>query len=295
MNEILKEHKALLADVRKWFHRELVAKGVLSVSTNGIASNSDKDNTPSCAIGALVAKSLKATVGDKLPAQTAGRMFEEITCEFLKKTFPLMQHLRPGEWHIANLGNNNSVKTSSFVQYEHLSHLSQVIQADSKLAMMLGNDYIVSPDIVVSRDPCDDTAINAGCALVSDSVCLKTDLRKKNNPLEIMHASVSAKWTMRSDRAQNSRTEALNLIRNRKGRVPHIVVVTGEPLPSRISSLALGTGDIDCMYHIALYELIAAVHEYGKDGREDMIELLDSMVEGNRLKDISDLPLDLCC
>ena len=35
---------------------------------------------------------------------------------------------------------------------------------------------------------------------------------------------------MRSDRAQYSRTEALNLIRNRKGRLPHIVVVTGEPL-----------------------------------------------------------------
>lgn len=31
------------------------------------------------------------------------------------------------------------------------------------------------------------------------------------------HASISAKFTMRSDRAQNSRTEALNLIRNRKG------------------------------------------------------------------------------
>ena len=53
---------------------------------------------------------------------------------------------------------------------------------------------------------------------------------------------------MRSDRAQNSRTEALNLIRNRKGNLPHIVVVTGEPMPARIASLALGTGDIDCVY-----------------------------------------------
>lgn len=98
---------------------------------------------------------------------------------------------------------------------------------------------------------------------------------------------------MRSDRAQNSRTEALNLIRNRKGHLPHIMVVTGEPLPSRLASLALGTGDLDCVYHFALYELMDAVKEYGKQGREDIIETLENLVEGKRLKDISDLPLDL--
>ena len=99
---------------------------------------------------------------------------------------------------------------------------------------------------------------------------------------------------MRSDRAQNSRTEALNLIRNRKGRLPHIVVVTGEPLPSRLASLALGTGDIDCVYHFALYELIDAVKDYSKHGREDIFEMLNNLIDGKRLKDISDLPLDLC-
>ena len=82
----------------------------------------------------------------------------------------------------------------------------------------------------------------------------------------------------------------MGLIRNRKGNLPHIAVVTGEPMPGRIASLALGTGDIDCMYHFALYELIEAVKE---SGAEDSIELLDVLVKGKRLKDISDLPLDL--
>lgn len=95
---------------------------------------------------------------------------------------------------------------------------------------------------------------------------------------------------MRSDRAQNSRTEALGLIRNRKGHLPHIAVVTAEPLPSRLASLAMGTGDIDCLYHFALYELIEAVNQ---SGAEDSIEILNILVEGKRLKDISDLPLDL--
>ena len=95
---------------------------------------------------------------------------------------------------------------------------------------------------------------------------------------------------MRSDRAQNARSEALNLIRNRKGRLPHVVVVTGEPTPSRLSSLALGTGDVDCVYHFALPELVAAVRDLDQS---ESIELLQIMIEGNRLRDISDLPLDL--
>ena len=48
--------------------------------------------------------------------------------------------------------------------------------------------------------------------------------------------------------------------------------------------------DIDCMYHFALSELIQAVKEVGS---EDAIETLDTLVQGRRLKDISDLPLDL--
>jgi hypothetical protein len=68
--------------------------------------------------------------------------------------------------------------------------------------------------------------------------------------------------------------------------VPHIVVITGEPLPSRIASLALGTGDIDCVYHFALPELSETLVE---SELEDALELLEIMTTGSRLKDISDL------
>ena len=106
----------------------------------------------------------------------------------------------------------------------------------------------------------------------------------------ILHASVSCKWTIRSDRSQNTRTEALNLLRNRKGHTPHIVAVTAEPLPTRIATLALGTGDIDCVYHFALPELISAIEQADK---QDQLDMLMAMIEGRRLRDISDLPFDL--
>ena len=282
--------EALIAQERKRYHKSLLSEGVLTIDKNGVPSNADKSSKLSIGIALGIANRLLAETHDKSVGQTSGAKFEQLNMEFLKNTFPKLQNLRPGVCHITKLGNRNSMKTSSFAQYEHLDYLNRLTAYDRKLAASMGNDYMVAPDVVVYRETVSDEEINNAQVFVDDTVCTMSDLRKKNGGLPILHASVSAKWTMRSDRAQNSRTEALNLIRNRKGNLPHIVVVTGEPMPARIASLALGTGDIDCVYHFALYELVDAVKEIGA---EDALEMLNVLIEGKRLKDISDLPMDL--
>lgn len=281
---------ALIAKARVAYHQKLLASGVLTVDTSGVPSNADKSSRISRAIAKGIAQRLMAETHEKTLGQTAGAQFEQLNMEFLLETFPKLQHLRPGSWHIAKLGNHNAIKTSSFSQYEHLDYLLKLTEADAKLAASIGNDYMVAPDVVIYRDTLTDEEINESHCLVDDSVAKLTDIRKSSSPLPVLHASISAKWTMRSDRAQNSRTEALGLIRNRKGRLPHIVVVTGEPMPNRIASLAMGTGDIDCVYHFALYELVDAV---AAAGEETAMEMLKMLIDGKRLKDISDLPLDL--
>ena len=286
--------KILILDERKIYHKLITENKILTLSTSGIASNADSSNTPSIAIAKIIAEKLNAEVCTKLKGQTSGNLFEQVTMNFLKNTFPRLQHLRPGFWEILNLGNQSNIKTSDFAQYEHLAYLSEIVAKNKLLATTLGNDYMVAPDIVIYRKLYEDAEINFNSNFINDDVCKMADLRKKNGGKPILHASISAKWTMRSDRAQNSRTEALNLIRNRKGHLPHIVVVTGESLPSRLASLALGTGDIDCVYHFALYELLDAVKDFSKNGREDILEMLNNLIDGKRLKDISDLPLDLC-
>ena len=285
--------KAIITEARKKYHQTLVSEGVLSLSKDGVASNADSSNRPSIAIAKAVAEKLGASESIKLKGQTAGTKFEQITMQFIADTFPKLQHLRPGSWEIRNLGNQSSTKTSDFAQYEHLAYLTDLVDKNKQLATVIGNDYLVAPDVIIYRNLCEDAEINHGKSYVDMSVATMADLRKSNGGKPILHASVSAKWTMRSDRAQNSPTEALNLIRNRKGHLPHIVVVTGEPLPSRLASLALGTGDLDCVYHFALYELLESVREYGANGREDIVETLENLIAGKRLKDISDLPLDL--
>lgn len=287
---------ALIAQARFEFHKRLFETNTLTLTSAGVASNADTSSRASKAISRTIVDILvsenRYTVNtvDKISGQTLGKQFENLCMSFIRETFPHLQNLRPGQWTILQLGNNNRLKTSDFAQYEHLAYLSALTAENAQLAAALGNDYLVAPDVVVYRDLYEDDDINADGYIVDESVGKMADIRKINGGKPILHASVSAKFTMRSDRAQNSRTEALNLIRNRKGHLPHIAVVTAEPMPNRLASLALGTGDIDCMYHFALPELIQAVKEVGS---EDAIETLDTLVQGRRLKDISDLPLDL--
>jgi hypothetical protein len=221
--------------------------------------------------------------------QTAGDLFEAITKDFLERMFELLQHLRPGQWRY-------STKTaiSAFHQYEHLAYLESVVKRDKALSSALGGNYIVKPDVVIGRWPVSDKEINRPRRLIGkrDPIAKLTPLRAANHkgPHPILHASISCKWTIRSDRSQNTRTEALNLIRNRKGHLPHVVAVTAEPLPTRVATLALGTGDLDCVYHFALPELREAIEEADN---QDQLDILLMMIEGRRLRDISDLPFDL--
>ncbi len=281
---------AFFAEARRSYHAALF-ENVLKKDKDGIPSNADGHNRTSVNVARGILTRLGPEVtGARLAGQMAGTEFETITCKFLVQTFEKLEHLRPGRWDIRRVGGRGGSALSEFDQYAHLQALRKAAADNIELAAALGNDYTITPDIVVIRNPEPDTTINVSQALVDKSVSGRASLRASTGSKPILHASISCKWTLRSDRAQNARSEALNLIRNRKGRLPHIVVVTGEPSPSRLASLAIGTGDMDCVYHFALPELLDAVEECGSDDGKEMMAI---MVEGKRLRDISDLPLDL--
>lgn len=277
-------------EARKIFHASLL-ESTLNTNSLGVVSNADGSNTTSKAIAKGIADLLKAeTISERQAGQTSGDQFESICAAFVQQTFLKLGHLRPGTWDVHQVSGRNRLEIAKYEQYAHLVALDRAAKNDPELAAALGSDYTITPDIVVTRAAEDDATINAHELLIDDTVTTLASLRKKNGGLPLLHASISCKWTIRSDRAQNARSEALNLVRNRKGRLPHVVVVTAEPTPSRLASIALGTGDIDCVYHFALHELQATVNALGM---HDAADLLAVMVNGKRLKDISDLPLDL--
>ncbi len=283
------EASSLFAEARRSFHAALLENGILATDARGVPSIADGHSKASVefATGMLLQLGNEAK-GARLAGQMSGNKFEVVVAEFLKATFLKLTSVRPGNFTIAKGDSRLAIASSD--QYEHLASVAKAVEKNPELAVALGMDYLIKPDVMIFRIPEPDSSINKFERVVDDMVARKTSLRSINNSLPILHASISCKWTLRSDRAQNARSEALNLIRNRKGRLPHIAVVTAEPTPGRLSSLAFGTGDIDCVYHIALDELVETVK---KSHFDDSKETLSMMIEGKRLRDIADMPLDL--
>jgi hypothetical protein len=277
---------SLIREARTAFHNNLITRRLLSI-TEGVPSNADKDSSYSIAVANAILAQLPPgvqTLPKRLPGQTAGAIFEQVTRAYVEQTFSSLAHLRPGRWEFPA----NQKQIARYEQYAHLDELEHLALANPELAVAMGRNYVIEPDVVIVRYPEEDAVINSGQIIVDDTLARRTSLRAANGAKPFLHASISCKWTLRNDRAQNARSEALILVRNRKGRLPHTVVLTAEPFPPRLASLALGTGDLDCVYHFALPELMNAVSE-----NEVADNLVKVMVEGKRLKDISDLPLDL--
>ena len=275
----------VISRLRREFHDALLGS-LLTRSATGIPSNADKASKLSIDVAhAIIEQIGPGKTVAKLAGQTAGSDFEGLCAGMIREALGHLNHLRPGVFTVLKGGG-----ITRYDQYAHLSALEAIARGNREIATALGSDYLIKPDIVVSRDPLPDAVINATGVVVDATTARLTGLRQVNAVLPTLHASISCKWTLRSDRAQNARSEGLNLVRNRKGRLPHVAVITGEPLPGRIASLALGTGDIDCVYHFALPELRQALLDLARD---NTLDLLDTMVQGKRLRDISDLPLDL--
>ncbi len=221
---------------------------------NGKPNCSDAPNRPSVAISQAVMDALGVAPGTP-GMNDPGGLLEAGVAEWLTAE---LQSIAPHRaWDV-----QRRRLITDFVQYEHLARLKALIDDDDTniLRAEIGGDYLVKPDVTVGL------TVAVG---------------------KLLHASVSCKWTIRSDRVQNIRHEAVSLTRHRRGRQPHIVGVTAEPLPTRIAAIARGTGEVDAVYHVALPELTDAVESHGTSEQRDV---LNELVGQNRLYDLTMLP-----
>lgn len=228
---------------------------------NGSNPNvADTSSTTSRAIAGALLNSLGIGHQVEHVGQKAGRELEEAVAAYLTTSLPERLNGRTTEV-------NRRTVVSDFAQYEHLAELDHLIAADvtGTLRASIGTDYQVKPDVTVG-------------------------LRDEIDGRHYLHAAVPCKWTLRSDRAQNVRHEAVVLIRHRRGRLPHIAAVTAEPMPSRLASLARGTAEVDALYHVALDELTDAVR---LAGTPEQVRVLTELIVHRRLFDLSDLPKTL--
>jgi len=188
----------------------------------------DVDNAESIRIAAGVLEVLPVDreVNPAVP-QAPGGPLEQAVCDHLG--VELARRHQDRQWLVGR-----GTVITGFDQYAHLSDVDALVRANPELRITVGMDYLIRPDVTV------------GLGHVETA-----------SGLPPLHAAISCKWTIRSDRVQNIRHECLQMIRHRRGRQPHLVTITAEPLPSRLASIARGTGEVDAVYHIA-YDAMAA-------------------------------------
>jgi hypothetical protein len=218
----------------------------------GVPNHADIDNATSRRIAVAMLDRLGRQVEQNVDLDP-GRGLERAIMQHLAEALPMQDAFR--QWSI------DSRQIWTFSQYSHLSAIDAIVKSHPALRVELGRDYLIKPDVTVGVHLPDD-----------------------GHP--VLHAAISAKWTIRSDRVQNIRHEAVVMTRTRRGRLPHIVAVTAEPLPSRLASIARGTGEVDAVYHIALDELVAATES---DGTDEQRAILEEIISQRRLFDFGDL------
>ncbi|GHF44488.1 hypothetical protein FHX82_001848 [Amycolatopsis bartoniae] len=195
-----------------------------------VPNSADADSAESLRLAASVLDALGVPSGtpSAVPANP-GAPLEQLVQEDLQAQLPCLDSRR--HWQVRNGG-----LITEFVQYAHLKEVDALVRANPELRVTIGRDYLIKPDVTVAL----------------------LDLNVLGSPA-FLHAAVSCKWTIRSDRVQNIRHEYGQMVRHRRGRQPHLVAVTAEPLPSRLASIARGTGEVDAVYHILYDHLATAV------------------------------------
>ncbi|MBB1251917.1 type II site-specific deoxyribonuclease [Streptomyces sp. OF3] len=202
-------------------------------------------------------------------------------------------------------------RLEEFEQYAHLSALKSLAEdASPEVAAALTRleqaTYTV-PELASLVDALEDTLAAADSRrralvdLLGDESPLRLDVAVDRSgpsvPVDAtdapshLIAGFSLKWSLRTDRLQDPRTQGAKMATMRRGRMPHFAAVTMEPRPYMLGRLGRGTGDLDCVYHLALSPLVEAVQAVFASNKDRIRQrdMFMRMVEQRRLRDYDDL------
>lgn len=203
---------------------------------------------------------------------------------------------------------------NTFQQYRHVGALSDITAEPSpaftkawRRLVTEARKRIVAPQLAVARleqlieDVESATAaevqlrrkvlneIGAESLLKLDVVVARTQPPR----LPELEIGLSLKWSLRTDRAQDCRSQGAKLSALRRGRMPHFAAGTMEPRPYMLNLLGGGSGDVDCVYHLHLPALQAAIDEvYGSRTDKTSKRILagfQRLVEQRRVRDYDEL------
>ncbi|WP_052069387.1 NgoMIV family type II restriction endonuclease [Streptacidiphilus albus] len=261
---------------------------------------------------------------DKLSIEIGSALFEHLGVPVDQPATPVAK-----EWAVAmadDLQERLSIpaphlliqaerKLLHFEQYAHLD-VARSLANDDGLEVagaLAALDALTAADSLLGGEPLVQAvnSVRAAVAGADERRKLLIDLMADESPLNLdlaverptiaavvpgtvllphLVAGFSLKWSLRTDRLQDPRTQGSQMAAMRRGRMPHFAAVTMEPRPYYLGRLAMGTGDLDCVYHLALPELSKAVEEvYVGPKRAKQLDTFHRLVDQRRLRDYDEL------
>lgn len=155
-----------LAKLRRNYHDKICSQIIRISKKHGQPYPNFADGNSQSSVlianGIVRAIGFPAKTNPNITGQTAGTLFEKLTCEFIKDAFTAIRHLRPGHWQYLPA----QTKISNFVQYQHLEKLDSLVSDNQTLSTALGHGYIVTPDIVIARYPATQEEVNVSHAFL---------------------------------------------------------------------------------------------------------------------------------
>ncbi|MEC3979839.1 NgoMIV family type II restriction endonuclease [Amycolatopsis sp. H20-H5] len=266
--------------------------------SNGKPNMSDAHDTQSVRLGARFLDVIGVDRSHLRPDQD-GLTFERHIIERL-------QIARP------DLKITNSGAASDFSQYQHLK-----VFPDFRASYDRSTDSMTEMTELIVRlpDGADRRRLARTAAKLSDGIdanlqlvdsliglmpeesLLKVDVvvgvPQPDGELPELAIALSAKWSLRTDRAQDCVSQGNKLVTQRRGRMPHFGVITAETRPSMLRILADGSGAVDWVYHLDLDSLAKAVDLEAQTARNPDTwspkKTFDRLIGQKRLRDFDDL------
>ncbi|CAM5420223.1 hypothetical protein SXANM310S_06291 [Streptomyces xanthochromogenes] len=277
---------------------------------DGRPNTSDKGDPGSVSLGKVFFEAMGIPSDAIPPQQAVGNLMAS------QMASDLQSHLAPGAPHLA------VVPEKPFTSFEQFSHLNagrelrgdmaaDVIRAVNELqrfsaAPGFEGDLRATINIHLNQIRAEiqqaEERRRQLLNLLGEESLLKLDItvsRAVGSPLTgqdtLPHliAGLSLKWTLRTDRAQDCRSQGSKMAALRRGRMPHFAAVTMEPRPSMLALLGKGSGDVDCVYHLNLPALDSAIEEYcsgtQRKPRMAMRDNFKRLCEHRRIRDYDEL------
>lgn len=268
----------------------------------GRPNTSDKNDSLSQELGHAFFE-LLGVPQDKIAPKTVDKAWSAaMVADLVERITPMAPHL----------GVRAERRLEEFEQYAHLNALKALAaDASPEVASALtwlerathstGSELVQLVDAVKEAVTAADGRRRALVDLLGDESPLRLDVAvaravpsSQTDASDVPNhlvAGFSLKWSLRTDRLQDPRTQGAKMATMRRGRMPHFAAVTMEPRPYMLGRLGRGTGDLDCIYHLALSPLIEAVRAVFTDNKDRIRQrdMFMRMVEQRRLRDYDDL------